>query len=379
MLRRIAAVPAAARAQKRHCVAPRGASAAAAAQPAAGGRGRLGAYLRLIRFDKQIGTWLLLIPCWWGHVAGVGKALAVATVPWDVMALYGAGALCMRSAGCILNDMWDKDFDSQVERTKTRPIASGEISYPLATAYLTAHMAAGLGVLLCSHPYAVLVGALSVPLVVVYPACKRFTHLPQLFLGLTFNWGVLVAYASVTGTIAWPVVAPMYAAGVSWTMLYDTVYAHQDKADDIRVGIKSTALLFGDGKAHLYCFGTLTWVLLCVSAQAAALHPLFYPLSAASSAYLLRALHGTDLSSPASCGRFFLVNKWFGLFVLASWTVCLLIDEPDEEDGAQGERPPTTSFPHVHFTRNVTAIRDVAAGRRGLDWDLFQLEDRAQT
>ena len=163
-----------------------------------------------------------------------------------ILSKFALGAIIMRSAGCIINDIFDKDFDKKVERTKTRPIASGEISVKNAIGFLTINLLGGLGVLLTFNMNTIVLGLCAMPLVIVYPLMKRFTNLPQVVLGLTFNWGALVGWVSVCDSFSWPHMLPLYGAGVCWTLVYDTIYAYQDKSDDLLIGVKSTAIYFGD-------------------------------------------------------------------------------------------------------------------------------------
>uniref|UniRef100_A0A8C7LQ81 4-hydroxybenzoate polyprenyltransferase, mitochondrial n=1 Tax=Oncorhynchus kisutch TaxID=8019 RepID=A0A8C7LQ81_ONCKI len=198
-------------------------------------------YLRLMRLDKPIGTWLLYLPCTWS----IGLAADPGCLPHlGMLTLFGTGALLMRGAGCTINDMWDKDFDKKVARTATRPIAAGEITQMQALVFLGGQLSLALGVLLCLNYYSIALGAASLSLVVTYPLMKRITYWPQLVLGLTFNWGALLGWSAVIGSCEWSVCLPLYFSGVMWTLIYDTIYAHQDKDDDIRVGVKSTALRF---------------------------------------------------------------------------------------------------------------------------------------
>ena len=330
-------------------------------------KNRLNAYLRLIRHDKQIGTWLLAIPCWWGHALGFA---ATGTPAVDVAALCAGGALCMRSAGCIVNDMWDRDFDKQVERTKLRPIAAGEVSLPLAFSYLTAHMTVGLGVLLCLHPYSVFIGTLSVPLIALYPLCKRVTHLPQLFLGFTFNWGVLVGYSSIVGSMCWSTVLPMYAAGIFWTLLYDTVYAHQDKVDDIKIGVKSSALLLGDTKTPLHAFTACVTSLSCFSAYSAGL-VVATPGLLVAGGCLHYSLHRVKLGTPASCSRFFSDNKYFGIVVAVALTFAAILLQNSSEK--EKDKNSDSYFPNIYFSSNINKIRQVASGEREIGWSLLKI------
>lgn len=213
-------------------------------------------YAQLARLDRPIGTWLLLFPCWW--------SLLLAPVPlgWDtarLAALFAVGAVVMRGAGCTINDILDRHFDAQVERTRGRPIPSGRVTVGQAASFLILQLLIGLAVLLQLNGTAILLGVASLALVFAYPLMKRITWWPQAFLGLAFNWGALMGWAAATGDLDWPPLA-LYAAGVAWTLGYDTIYAHQDKEDDARIGVKSTALRFGDeSKIWVYAFYTIAF------------------------------------------------------------------------------------------------------------------------
>ena len=202
-------------------------------------------YLRLSRADRPIGTWLLLIPCWWGAL--LAAAWQGAFGPREAWIMLGCaiGAWLMRGAGCTWNDITDRKFDAMVERTRSRPIPSGQVSVRAAAVWLGLQLGLAILVLLTFHKFAVLLGVGSLLLVVIYPFAKRFTWWPQAFLGLAFNWGALLAWAAVTGGLHWAAAA-LYGAGISWTLFYDTIYAHQDKEDDALIGVKSTARLFGN-------------------------------------------------------------------------------------------------------------------------------------
>ena len=201
-------------------------------------------YLRLSRADRPIGTWLLLLPCWWG----LGLAML-----WDGQARWedlwiaigcAAGAWLMRGAGCTWNDITDREFDAQVARTRSRPIPSGQVTVKQAVIWMIAQALVALCILLTFNWVAIGLGVLSLLPVCVYPFAKRFTWWPQVFLGLAFNWGALLAFAAHAGTIAAPAIIA-YLAGIAWTLFYDTIYAHQDTEDDALIGVKSTARLFG--------------------------------------------------------------------------------------------------------------------------------------
>lgn len=201
-------------------------------------------YLRLARFDRPIGAWLLLFPCWWGQT--LAELSLGRPYPNPLyLALFLIGAFLMRGTGCTYNDIVDRDYDRSVARTASRPIPSGQVSVPQAYAFLLVLCLGGLLVLLQFNLFTVLLGVSSLLLVAVYPFMKRLTYWPQFVLGLTFKWGALVGWSAVTGSLA-PATVALYAGSVLWTIGYDTIYAHQDKDDDLAVGLKSTALRFGN-------------------------------------------------------------------------------------------------------------------------------------
>ncbi len=274
-------------------------------------------YLQLMRLDRPIGTWLLLFPCWWG--------LALAPRPdgfaWHdlwLAALFGIGAVVMRGAGCTINDLWDRDIDAQVARTRTRPLASGAITVPQALVFLAGQLVVGLAVLVQFNATTILVGVLSLLLVVPYPLMKRVTWWPQAWLGLTFNWGALVGWTAVTGGLDWPA-AVLYAAGVFWTLGYDTIYAHQDKEDDARIGVKSTARLFGAAsRVWVTGFHAVALGGIVAAALAAGLPPLVLALLAPAALQLAWQAGGWNPDDPAVCLGRFKSNRIFGALVLAA-------------------------------------------------------------
>ena len=202
-------------------------------------------YLRLSRADRPIGTWLLLLPCWWGLLLSMvhdGQA------GWfDLWIFFGCGlgAVLMRGAGCTWNDITDRDFDGKVARTASRPIPSGQVTTKQALAWAVAQALIAFGILITFPPAAIGLGILSLLPVAIYPFAKRCTWWPQVFLGLAFNWGALLAWTAHSGKLESPAIV-LYFAGIAWTLFYDTIYAHQDAEDDALIGIKSTARLFGD-------------------------------------------------------------------------------------------------------------------------------------
>jgi len=278
--------------------------------------GRLPPRLRdlgmLARWDRPIGTWLLLLPCWWG------QALAAAPPdPWLAF-LFAVGAIAMRGAGCTINDLLDREFDRKVARTANRPLAAGRLGVGEAIGFVVVQCLVGLLVLVQLPLPAILVGFASVPLILVYPLMKRVTWWPQAVLGITFNWGVLVGYVAVTG-MADLAMALLYSAGVAWTLGYDTIYAHQDKEDDRIVGVRSTALLFGERTLPwLVAFYGAMLLLLAAAALAAGKGPGFWLVLPLVVWSLARQLRGLDLDDPKDCIRRFRMNRTTGLLVTAA-------------------------------------------------------------
>ena len=269
-------------------------------------------YATLARWDRPIGTWLLLLPCWWGQaLAGPLPS------PW-LMLLFAIGAVAMRGAGCTVNDLTDRAFDRQVARTRNRPLASGRLGTREALLFIAAQCLVGLLVLTALNWSAILIAFASVPLIVIYPFMKRITYWPQAFLGITFNWGVLVGYAAVSGALELPALL-LYAAGFFWTLGYDTLYAHQDKEDDALIGVKSTALLLGAATPRwlLLFYGT-TLTLLIAAGMLAGKGALFYLALVPVAWLLLRQARGLRLDEPADCLARFRANRDVGLVVLAA-------------------------------------------------------------
>lgn len=274
---------------------------------------KLRPYLELSRVEKPIGTWLLAWPCFW--------SIALAAPhggPLDIkhLALFGAGAVLLRGAGCTINDMWDQELDKKVFRTKNRPLAAGLVTQKQAMAWLGLQLSGGLGVLLQLNHFSQILGAASLGLVVTYPLMKRITGWPQAFLGLTFNWGALLGWAAVHGSCQWDVVLPLYASGVAWTLIYDTIYAHQDKQDDLNVGIKSTALTFGSRtKEYLWLFSVMNVLGLSTAGIMSGASFPFYAGVAAAGTHLGWQIKTVNLDEPKDCGDKFRSNWWYGVFV----------------------------------------------------------------
>jgi 4-hydroxybenzoate polyprenyltransferase len=269
-------------------------------------------YIKITRIDRPIGIWLLLLPCWWGIILAKG----LAEVSFKEIALFGIGAVLMRAAGCIINDLWDRKLDSSVDRTKDRPLASGEISMLHALRFLVVLLALSLLVLMQLPRLTILLGIVSIALVIAYPYMKRITWLPQLFLGFTFNWGVLMGWSAVTEELSLPALY-LYIGGIFWTLGYDTIYAHQDKEDDIRIGVKSTARLLGD-KSRAFvagCYG-LAVMFILIAKYDVSPNVLTALLSAPMMAQMVWQLRSWDINDPQSCLRVFRSNQYFGWLVL---------------------------------------------------------------
>ena len=229
-------------------------------------------YLRLSRADRPIGTWLLLLPCWWGLALAMLYDQQASLFDLWIAVGCALGAWLMRGAGCTWNDITDRDFDAAVARTASRPIPSGQVTVRGAAIWMCVQALIAFGILLTFNTAAIGLGVGSLALVAIYPFAKRFTWWPQVFLGLAFNWGALLAWTAQTGSLGWPPVF-LYAAGIVWTLFYDTIYAHQDKEDDALIGVKSTARLFAGNTMHYLRVFMVLSVLLMTVAFIAALVP----------------------------------------------------------------------------------------------------------
>ncbi|XP_076042603.1 ubiquinone biosynthesis protein COQ2, mitochondrial [Oratosquilla oratoria] len=289
-------------------------------------------YLQLMRLDRPIGTWLLFWPCGWS----IAMAAAPGSLPdIQTLGLFILGATIMRGAGCTINDMWDKDFDGEVARTAGRPLASGAVSMFDALVFLGMQLGFGCLILLQLNWYSILLGASSLSLVVVYPLMKRFTYWPQLMLGFTFNWGALLGWAAVKGSCDWNVCLPLYISGICWTIIYDTIYAHQDKRDDMVIGIKSTALKFGDSTwKWLSGFYTTMITSLFITGYNADLTWPYYFAVAATAGHLANQIRTLNIDDPADCGNKFRANRHIGLllFLGIAGGTALKKDSEEKED-----------------------------------------------
>ena len=279
-------------------------------------------YIALARLDKPIGIYLLAYPCLWSILLSSSTAaIPPATEEIAAMtALFSAGAVLLRGAGCTVNDIWDRKVDAKVERTKDRPIASGKITVPNAVAFLGAQLGLGSVVLYQLDFNAQILGLMSLPLVVAYPLMKRVTNLPQLFLGFTLNWGALMGWTAITGGVLEAPALALYGSGVCWTMVYDTIYAHQDIDDDKKIGVKSSARLFEKNtKGILSTFGIGAISGLLASGYLADAHWAFYPfLLSTAGTHLFWQIYTVDLKNRKDCGDKFRSNQTYGGLVLSS-------------------------------------------------------------
>lgn len=272
-------------------------------------------YLRLMRADRPIGTWLLLIPCLWGLALAAAAGHNGSSLFWYPI-FFAIGAYVMRGAGCAYNDIVDRDFDAKVERTALRPIPSGQISVKKAWAFLVFLCLIGLIVLLQFNQFTILLGLASLLLVAAYPFMKRITYWPQAWLGLTFNWGALLGFAAAAGTLA-PAAFALYGAGIFWTLFYDTIYAHQDTDDDALIGVKSTALRLGEAtQKWLIGFATMTIAGFLLAGFLIDAHPLYYAALIPAIAHLTWQIRTLDIHDSHNCLRLFKSNRDCGLLLL---------------------------------------------------------------
>jgi 4-hydroxybenzoate polyprenyltransferase len=273
-------------------------------------------YLRLARYDRPIGSWLLLMPCWWSAALAAGVAHDVSRLPL-VAVLFLVGSFVMRGAGCTWNDITDRDLDAQVERTRSRPIPAGQVSVRQALVFLVAQALVGLAVLLQFNRFAVATGIASLLIVAIYPFMKRITWWPQIVLGLAFSWGALMGFAVTLGRIDAAAVV-LYAGSISWVIGYDTIYAHQDVEDDALIGVKSTARLFGARtRPALMLFYGLAVLLIGVALRLAGAGALAWIGLAAFAAHLVWQILRFQIGDPAFCLRVFKSNRDAGLLLFA--------------------------------------------------------------
>jgi 4-hydroxybenzoate polyprenyltransferase len=276
-------------------------------------------YLRLARLDRPIGSWLLLMPCWWS-LGIAGMRAGEFPNPWHIV-LFFIGAFAMRGAGCTWNDLVDRDLDGRVERTRSRPIPSGQVSVKQAYAFMLLQMLVGLAVLLQFNFFTILCGFASLSVIVVYPFMKRITYWPQIVLGLAFSWGALMGWPAAFARLDWqPIV--LYAGSICWVIAYDTIYAHQDREDDLMVGIKSTALLFCERtKPMLAAFYTAAVILIGWAGLMSDGGGIFLVGLALFAAHLAWQVWTIDIDDPSQCLMLFKSNRDAGLILFAAMLI----------------------------------------------------------
>jgi 4-hydroxybenzoate polyprenyltransferase len=274
-------------------------------------------YLRLARADRPIGSWLLLLPCWWSAALAADHAGAAGPNPWHLV-LFAIGTVAMRGAGCTWNDLVDRDLDGLVERTRSRPIPSGDVSVRAARGFLVLQALVGLAVLIQFNAFTIVLGIASLAIVAVYPLLKRVTYWPQIGLGLAFSWGALMGWAAAFGRLDGPALL-LYAGSIAWVIGYDTIYAHQDREDDALIGIKSTALLFGERtKPALAAFYAAAVLLIGLAGLFAGAGLVFAAGVALFAAHLAWQVRRLDIADPALCLAVFKSNRDAGLVLFAA-------------------------------------------------------------
>jgi 4-hydroxybenzoate polyprenyltransferase len=273
-------------------------------------------YLRLARLDRPIGSWLLLMPCWWS-VGLAGMHQGAMPSLWHIV-LFFIGAFAMRGAGCTWNDLVDRNLDAKVERTRSRPIPSGQVTAKQAALFLIAQALVGLAVLLQFNRYTVLCGFASLMVVVIYPFMKRITYWPQIVLGLAFSWGALMGWPAAFGRLDWPALV-LYLGSISWVIGYDTIYAHQDREDDMMIGIKSTALLFLERtQPILAAFYAGAVVLIAIAGLMAGGGAIFLIGMLGFAVHLTWQVMRLDINDPAHCLMLFKSNRDAGLLLFGA-------------------------------------------------------------
>ncbi|MEP7031046.1 MAG: 4-hydroxybenzoate octaprenyltransferase [Pseudolabrys sp.] len=273
-------------------------------------------YLRLARLDRPIGSWLLLMPCWWS-VGLAGMRVDHFPSLWHIV-LFFIGAFAMRGAGCTWNDLVDRDLDAKVERTRSRPIPSGQVTVGQATIFMLAQALIGLLVLIQFNRFTVMCGFASLIVVVIYPFMKRVTYWPQVGLGLAFSWGALMGWPAAFGRLDAPALV-LYAGSIAWVIGYDTIYAHQDREDDALIGIKSTALLFGQETAPmLAAFYAIAVVLIGMAGLMAGGGFIFVLGLIAFAAHLAWQVLRLDVNDPVQCLKQFKSNRDAGLILFGA-------------------------------------------------------------
>lgn len=273
-------------------------------------------YLRLARLDRPIGSWLLLMPCWWSvGLAGMHNDRFPSL--WHIV-LFFIGAFAMRGAGCTWNDLVDRDLDGRVERTRSRPIPSGQVTVAQATMFMVAQALVGFLVLIQFNHFTVATGIASLLVVVIYPFMKRITYWPQIFLGLAFSWGALMGWPAAFGRLDWPAIV-LYAGSILWVIGYDTIYAHQDRDDDLLIGIKSTALLFGERTPTMLATFYAGAIVLIAAAGFMVGGGIIFTIGIVGfAAHLAWQVSRLDIDDPVHCLVLFKSNRDAGLILFGA-------------------------------------------------------------
>jgi 4-hydroxybenzoate polyprenyltransferase len=273
-------------------------------------------YLRLARLDRPIGSWLLLLPCWWSSGLAGMQAHHLPSL-WHIV-LFFIGAFAMRGAGCTWNDLADRNLDAKVERTRSRPIPSGQVTVAQATMFMMAQALVGLLVLLQFNRFTIYCGFASLVVVAIYPFMKRITYWPQIVLGLAFSWGALMGWPAAFARLDWPALI-LYAGSICWVIAYDTIYAHQDREDDLMIGIKSTALLFRENtRPMLASFYSAAVVLIGIAGLMVHGGVIFMLGLAAFAVHLAWQVKSLNIDDPAHCLMLFKSNRDAGLILFGA-------------------------------------------------------------
>ena len=296
-----------------------GEQTAPAGGPVTGLGPRLREYARLMRIDRPIGYFLLLWPTLWAlWIAGEGRPEP------RVVAIFVAGVILMRSAGCVINDWADRHIDPHVRRTRDRPLAAGRVRPGEALALFVALCLAAFGLVLLTNPLTIALSFVGAALAASYPFMKRFHHLPQVHLGAAFGWAVPMAFAAQAGEVP-PVAWLLFVANLLWTTAYDTMYAMADREDDLRLGVKSTAILFGDAdRAIVGILQALFLTAMALLGLRLGLGEPYWLGLAAAAALALYQQHLIRRREPAACFRAFLNNGWLGAAVFAGLALAYL-------------------------------------------------------
>ncbi|KTW26710.1 4-hydroxybenzoate polyprenyl transferase [Pneumocystis carinii B80] len=276
-------------------------------------------YAHLARWNKPIGAWLLYLPSTWSISMAAYSQTMPAYDTLSMLGLFGVGSILMRGAGCTINDIWDQKIDARVERTAIRPLASGTLNTPKAIAFLGLQLVGGAGVLIQLPVECQLLGISSLVFVAIYPLMKRITWYPQVVLGFTFNWGVLLGWPSLVGWchVTWESCLPLYISGVIWTIMYDIIYAHQDKRDDKKASVYSMALKLGNyTKPWLFGLSILQTSAMAWAGYINGHSPIFYIFSCGSGMiYTIWMLRTINLNNPSDCWKWFICSKHAGLLM----------------------------------------------------------------